>query len=78
MIRKMQLLGAYGRHYHDGMSALKDWYAGKDFQIMGGPYCSIRDMDALASYGVDIEILIGKAPAVKLYTAPADLLAGII
>lgn len=26
---------------------IKDWYAGKDFKIADGPYCSIRDLEYL-------------------------------
>jgi hypothetical protein len=37
------LTGAYGRLYRDAKSALIDYQAGKDFRILGGPYCSIRD-----------------------------------
>ena len=77
-MRTMQLIPAYGRIYTTPASALKDWQAGKDFQILGGPYCSIRDLEALTSYGVDIEILMPRQPTVKLYTAPTDKLAGII
>jgi hypothetical protein len=39
------LIPAYGRRYRSREAALRDWLAGKDFQILGGPYCSIRDLD---------------------------------
>ena len=41
------LKGAYGRHYATKEQALTDWKAGKDFKIVGGPYCSIRDVATL-------------------------------
>ncbi len=36
------LIGAYGRDAN-----LQDWEAGKDFKVLGGPYCSIRDLNNL-------------------------------
>lgn len=41
------LINAYGRRYLSIDAALKDWNAGKDFLILGGPYCSIRDIELL-------------------------------
>lgn len=35
----LALLPAYGREFD-----ILDWMQGKDFQILGGPYCSIRDL----------------------------------
>ena len=43
----MLLLPAYGRSYKTREQALKDWYAGKDFQIYHGPYCSVRDIETM-------------------------------
>ena len=37
------LIPAYGRDYKSAKAALADWASGKDFQIAGGPYTSIRD-----------------------------------
>ena len=37
------LIGAYGRETN-----IDDWNAGKDFKIVRGPYCSIRDMQEMA------------------------------
>ena len=36
------LTGAYGREATES-----DWLQGKDFQIVSGPYCSIRDSAAI-------------------------------
>lgn len=36
------LTGAYGRE-----AAESDWNNGKDFKIVSGPYCSIRDSEAI-------------------------------
>ncbi len=78
MLREMTLVSAYGRTYADKESAMRDWYAGKDFRIASGPYCSIRDIDTLASYCVDINIMLADGTYVLLYAAPEDKLAGII
>ena len=37
------LQGAYGRRYSDPDLASDDYFEGKDFRIIGGPYCSCRD-----------------------------------
>jgi hypothetical protein len=41
------LIPAYGRRYKDKDSMLADWQNGKDFKIVGGPYCSIRDLESM-------------------------------
>ncbi len=50
-MNRIVLQGAYGRNYVDPMQAYADWYAGKDFKIEGGPYCSVRDEDMLRDMG---------------------------
>lgn len=35
---------AYGRSYASVEALSKDWHAGKDFKVVNGPYCSIRDI----------------------------------
>lgn len=47
--RGLELRGAYGRE-----TSLADWKAGKDFKIEGGPYCSIRDVEAIRAEGFDL------------------------
>jgi hypothetical protein len=39
----VELLPAYGRVYLTPEDAVKDWMAGRDFKIINGPYCSVRD-----------------------------------
>lgn len=50
------LLPAYGRKYTSRQQALKAWQDGKDFQIYNGPYCSIRDIDALRQMSIAVYI----------------------
>ena len=45
------LEGAYGRTYDNWIPAFTDWQDGKDFKIEDGPYCSIRDVEALKEMG---------------------------
>lgn len=48
----LHIIPAYGRVYSTTNAAVQDWIAGKDFKIRdGGPYCSIRDSDALKREG---------------------------
>lgn len=53
----MTLQPAYGRKYDSYQELLNDWLAGKDFKIMHGPYCSIRDMVDLMNEGGMIEFV---------------------
>jgi hypothetical protein len=53
----MFLLPAYGRKYKTRDQALSDWQVGKDFQIDGGPYCSIRDLDLMRRQFQNIYII---------------------
>lgn len=44
----LNLYPAYGAHYKNMISLREAWEAGKDFGFTaGGPYTSIRDIDAL-------------------------------
>lgn len=58
------LIPAYGRDYKSAEAARKDWNDGKDFQIAGGPYTSIRDVDQFRSvkirYAKKTKVLIVK------------------
>lgn len=47
MAKELILIPAYGRAYETKEQALADWKAGKDFKIVNGPYCSIRDVSHL-------------------------------
>ena len=46
---ELYLFPAYGRKYSGFDTVVQDWQDGKDFSIngFGGPYCSIRDLEAL-------------------------------
>jgi hypothetical protein len=39
----VELIPAYGRVYLTPEDAVRDWMAGRDFKIINGPYCSVRD-----------------------------------
>lgn len=41
------LIPAYGRTYNTAADAVADWNGGSDFKIANGPYCSVRDIDAM-------------------------------
>jgi hypothetical protein len=41
-IKILELRGAYGRK-----TIIADWWAGYDFKIINGPYCSIQDTEEL-------------------------------
>lgn len=41
------LTAAYGAVYKTDTEVLEAWNAGKDFKVMRGPYCSIRDVSYL-------------------------------
>ena len=41
------VVAPYGRRYSVAERAIADWEAGKDFKILHGPYCSIRDFDKM-------------------------------
>ena len=43
-MHRLTLIGAYGRTYTDTAKMLNDWNKGKDFKVLNGPYCSIRDL----------------------------------
>lgn len=49
---------AYGREYKTIEEAEHDWNAGKDFKILQGPYCSIRDMELLKDMGHTVVLTV--------------------
>ena len=77
-MRKMTLIGAYGRNYGTRTEAGRDWVQGKDFQILNGPYCSIRDLEVMKDYGVPIEIHIANGKPLTVFAGKRDPLAGLI
>ena len=48
-VRGLELKGAYGRP-----TRMEDWRSGKDFKIVGGPYCSNRDIEEIKKEGFQI------------------------
>lgn len=60
---------AYGRKYYSAAVALQDWKDGKDFRILSGPYCSIRDSALLRREGYESLWLAGLQ--IELPLAPA-------
>ena len=53
------IVGAYGRKYLSLDEAKADWEAGKDFRIVRGPYCSIRDTELFKSMGYAVVLKAG-------------------
>jgi len=43
----LMIMPAYGRQYKTSEEAKADWYAGKDFKVVCGPYLSIRNIEHL-------------------------------
>ena len=58
MNQTLFLRPAYGRNYQTQNSAVKDWNAGKDFKIMHGPYCSIRDVPVMKRDGYKYVVIL--------------------
>jgi hypothetical protein len=61
------LLPAYGRSYETEAEVLSDWSDGKDFKVIRGPYCSIRDTELIGKDGFEAIYIIyreGVFPAV--------------
>ena len=53
------IVGAYGRKYISLDEAKAYWEAGKDFRIVRGPYCSIRDTELFKSMGQAVVLKAG-------------------
>jgi len=66
MVQCITLQGAYGRRYKEPSKALKDWKDGKDFIIVLGPYCSIRDLPDLKRMSNEIVIRCDDGSIIKL------------
>ena len=49
----LYLTGAYGREAIES-----DWLQGKDFKIVSGPYCSIRDSEAIKADNCGVKFLL--------------------
>jgi hypothetical protein len=66
MAQTIILTGAYGRTYSDKESVTKAWESGKDFKILHGPYCSIRDIDTLRRLHEVIFIHYGDGEVIRI------------
>ena len=51
------IMPAYGKQYANKYQAIEAWKSGKDFKIVNGPYCSIRDLDKLNCSSVWIDLV---------------------
>ena len=60
MANTLFLVPAYGRQYAAKNTVLREWAEGKDFKIINGPYCSIRDIDRMRMTNNHIVIRYGK------------------
>lgn len=56
------LIPAYGRSYASIEAMEKDWTEGKDFKILKGPYCSVRDFSQMQDMGHDIALFLAISP----------------
>jgi hypothetical protein len=74
------LIGAYGQFYRTMDIMLKAWYAGKDFKIVNGPYCSIRDIDYMVQRHDKVELRADNGTRFTLAQSPVvdDYLKGIL
>ena len=69
------LLPAYGRKYTTKESALLDW---KDFKIVMGPYCSIRDIDMMKSQFDGIQVRYGEFGDYRYVTIWQSLMSKLL
>ena len=51
------IMPAYGRQYKTSKEAVEAWKSGKDFKIINGPYCSIRDITKLCCSSIWIDLV---------------------
>lgn len=60
----LHLKPAYGRSYETVELLMKDWNEGKDFMIIRGPYCSIRNVEQMKEMGFRA-LIISSSSVVK-------------
>ena len=51
------VMPAYGRQYKTSQEAYAAWKSGKDFKIVNGPYCSVRDIQKLHASSVWVDLV---------------------
>ena len=54
------LVAAYGRIYKTREQALDAWRSGRDFKIVDGPYCSVRDYELLLQDFSNVYVCYGE------------------
>ena len=74
---RLTLMGAYGRVYTSIDAMLHDWLNGKDFKILNGPYCSIRDIHHMIQIYDAVELMTHDG-ATRTVAKGTDYLAAII
>ncbi len=60
------VMPAYGRKYSEPLEMLKDWNDGKDFKVLGGPYCSKRDTPFFKKIEMKVIRLYQETPKINL------------
>ena len=60
------IVAAYGRRYSTKEQALAAWESGKDFLIVNGPYCSIRDIERMTDESSSVHIMFGNNEFVRV------------
>lgn len=55
--KPLVIMPAYGRNYKNREEVVEAWKSGKDFKVVGGPYCSIRDLAKLGCSSVWIDLV---------------------
>lgn len=53
----VMLVPAYGKKYKTSDEVRSAWKSGKDFKIVGGSYCSIRDVEALGASSIWVDVV---------------------
>lgn len=62
----VELIPAYGRVYKTREECVQAWMDGKDFKILNGPYCSVRDQNYLRFNYSTVWILWNRCDAVRV------------
>lgn len=66
-MQTLMLMGAYGRNYSTRTEASRDWAQGKDFKIVDGPYCSVRDVETMKRMHKHAIIIIAQGEPLSLW-----------
>jgi hypothetical protein len=62
----LELIPAYGRVYLTKEDAVNEWMAGRDFKVINGPYCSVRDATNLRLGYSSVWILWNRVDLVRV------------